>query len=685
MRSTFSKYIFCISIFLASFPFSYGQTLDEVLSNPYDHPYVSVNSVIFDHAMPLLVKDTDSAFYLIDTLINISQKYNQSNDISELYSLKAETCRLLDRPLDAKNYFLKAIQFSRNDSLGLVKYHAVLSELYLSLGKIDSSLYQIDKCSTLIDKNRDKSYYSNFKNTQGNIAFAQGHFISALDYYQDAENYAEANIAPLNIKIESYNLQAKTYFALRDYDQAISYLEKCIETISSDKNLKLSKCRYELKLATYLIAAERFDPAEKLLREVEICFADRDLPQTKISIHSSLARAFLGKGNLIAAQSNINLAKKYLPKVESFGIRISYFTTLGKVQTALGEYKSAQINLDEALKIAESAGADQHRLSVYGALKDLADKQDLVSQSLFEINRYYKLKDSLFSIQQTNLALDYEARYNRKEQEKSIAELNMINDVQGLKLKSQQKQFFWFALLLAGLIALLYMAYISYNRRKKNEEILSQKNKEISKALDSNELLLKEIHHRVKNNLQVVSSILSLQSRQIEDEGAKKVIKAGQDRIRSMALIHQNLHQSKDLLGVNTKSYLEELIFGLSRTYNIENDKIRVDVNVEDLKLDIDRIIPLGLIANELISNAMKYAFSEGESGSINVQLKNQESHISFSVRDNGKGMPKDFEINQSKSLGFRIVSAFTKKLKGEVSFPLIEKGTLVLIKIPNN
>lgn len=658
------------------------QTFQEVLNAPDDYSYQTVKSLILEEAMSKLVSDRDSAFVLIDSLISIAKNQKLVGELSGLYEMKAETYMMQDLPRAAKLNFLYAINQSQDSPKQELPLRIRLAYAYSSLGNQDSAYQNLNIAAQLMEEVKDSLYYPRLNMSLGSLAYLNGQYITALDYLRIAEENAVYGISPTLIKVECLALQAQIYSSLGDIDISISYLKKAIEILAEDGINLMSLNTYKTSLAGYYIILQEYDQAIAVLNEVEKYFGKRELPQKKLTLCSILADAYLGKNKLITANNIIVSGENYLPEVKRSFDLAKYYLIRGKVKTALGEYEDAHQSFSQLddLNLGKNI-----KLDLYLALKELAEKQNDTKKTLSYTKKYYQLKDSLFSIQQTNLALDYESRYNRKEQEKSISELNMINDIQSLKLQQQRKQFFWFAFLLAGLIALLYMAYLSYSRRKKNEEILSQKNSTITKALNNNELLLKEIHHRVKNNLQVVSSILSLQSRQIEDKSAKKVIKAGQDRIRSMALIHQNLHQSSDLLGVSTKEYLEELIFGLSKTYNLTNDQVKVEVDVQDLKLSIDLITPLGLIANELISNAMKYAFSEDQGGIINVKLTEDGQYLNFSVKDDGLGLPADFEINKSKSLGYRIVSAFTKKLKGEVLFPEVEKGTEVLIRIPSS
>src|SRR5690625_930343 len=154
---------------------------------------------------------------------------------------------------------------------------------------------------------------------------------------------------------------------------------------------------------------------------------------------------------------------------------------------------------------------------------------------------------------------------------------------------------------------------------------MKQKNEQISKTLRKKDILLKEIHHRVKNNLQVISSLLSLQSRQLESPQAREAMQSSRNRIKSMALIHQKLYQDEDLIGVEIAEYIDKLMLSLVKSYQTSTENIEIKTDIDSMKLEVDTIIPIGLIINELISNSFKYAFDAQKGGKLQVTLKKQE------------------------------------------------------------
>ena len=192
---------------------------------------------------------------------------------------------------------------------------------------------------------------------------------------------------------------------------------------------------------------------------------------------------------------------------------------------------------------------------------------------------------------------------------------------------------------------------------------------EIKAALGEKEVLLKEIHHRVKNNLQVISSLLSLQSSYTLGEAAQGFFQESRDRVRAMALVHEHLYQSSDLARINFNDYVRALLAQMSYSYDLPDRQIEVEIDVDEVALPIDTAIPCGLIINELMTNALKHAFPNGRAGRVYIALRpHAADSFELVVRDDGVGLPPDFDIAQSKSLGLQLVSTLTTQLKGTVT-----------------
>jgi two-component sensor histidine kinase len=208
----------------------------------------------------------------------------------------------------------------------------------------------------------------------------------------------------------------------------------------------------------------------------------------------------------------------------------------------------------------------------------------------------------------------------------------------------------------------------------------------IKKSLEEKQILLKEIHHRVKNNLQIICSLFNLQSKYIKNKQVLNILKQSQNRVRSMALIHEILYQSKDFARIDLPQYIKKLINELFIAYRINPNRISIHLKMDKIFISIDKAIPCGLIINELLSNALKYAFPPDfhNKGKIQIELyKKLKIGMKMVVSDNGVGMPEDFNMAESKSLGLHLVCILTEdQLGGKIQLDR-KNGTKFSIIFP--
>jgi PAS domain S-box-containing protein len=216
-----------------------------------------------------------------------------------------------------------------------------------------------------------------------------------------------------------------------------------------------------------------------------------------------------------------------------------------------------------------------------------------------------------------------------------------------------------------------------------NRDVTSKKQAEnqILSSLKEKEILLKEVHHRVKNNLQVISSLLKLQSEYINDKNDREIFRESQNRVRTMALIHEKLYRSHDLARIDFGDYVQNLTSSLLLTYNVNKHKIKLKYNIEKIFFDVDTAIPCGLLINELVSNCIKHAFGKDDSGEIKIELYTDEDNCySMIVKDNGKGFPETVDFRNTKTLGMQLVVTLADQLDAVVSMDN-HVGTSFLIK----
>lgn len=323
----------------------------------------------------------------------------------------------------------------------------------------------------------------------------------------------------------------------------------------------------------------------------------------------------------------------------------------------LREKEIVLLNIKDSLNAEklEQASMLRQRLLIENELKDSILKSEIANNELISH------ENDLKSRQLSNEKL-LQASLNRES---------------NLKDNQLQKEKRLRGMLYGGISSLLLCGVIIFLLYKKQRS----KNSIIQKQADDMQVLMKEIHHRVKNNLQVISSLLDLQSLSIKDEQASGAVKESKLRVQSMALIHQNLYSEGNIKGILMEDYIKKLVENLFHSYNIEPNKIKLITDIDYLNLDVDTVIPLGLILNELISNSLKYAFHEQENGEILVALKETQQQLKLQVKDNGCGFPPNLNKIKQESFGFNLIVAFSQKLKAKLDI-FNDNGACVAMSI---
>lgn len=330
--------------------------------------------------------------------------------------------------------------------------------------------------------------------------------------------------------------------------------------------------------------------------------------------------------------------------------------------------------LEKGWELANQVNSGNVKLKIAEISADLYSKLNRYDRA-FEFSQIAKeISEEINDQARTDAIAKMTTEFETERIEGQNTLLRETQQTQAAQLKQQNFVIF------GGIVVLfliIVIAAIIYRGRLR----IQKANVQIEKSLSEKELLLKEIHHRVKNNLQVVSSLLDLQSRGIENEEALATFTEGQNRVKAMALIHQKLYQNENLATINFEDYAKLLIGELGTIYqnghNIKTE-VRSDSHAE---FDIDVAVPLGLILNELISNAYKYAFNDLTEGELAVSIRSLgEGKHQLTIEDNGAGLPEAFDFDKAKSLGLRLVRRLAKQLYGSVTYSYDEGAKFVII-----
>ncbi len=509
----------------------------------------------------------------------------------------------------------------------------------------------------------------------GRFYYDQGRLGEALQQMLRSVEYRRKGELPLSSGL-IMNI-GSTFMESENFPKAISYFKTAIILANSGEDrFILGEEEVDRNIAdAYFSLGECFE------KSFEIDSAKRYLDKAlviseQLEDSSRIAKYYLQKGNIAKSSGSIDQALVNYEKALQFFViktgvnqQVLLLLKLAEGHIAYCDLHSIQPNqkylkyAQDAYQLATEAGLYDKRVRAAYLLFELHRRSGNYQQASTFAKEYMIIKDSLFTRDRSAIIADMQTKY---ETERIESQNRMLEDEKELQEARIQQQ----NLILIGVaivsIFLLVIAVLIYQSRKK----LHLSNQEIVKQNEEKDLLLKEIHHRVKNNLQVVSSLLDLQSRGIEDEKALSTFMEGQNRVKAMALIHQRLYQNKDLSTIDFAEYAKNLLSELGGIYEMtKNVKTNV-IASGNTHFDIDTAIPLGLILNELICNAYKYAFKGSSEGELRVHLDEHENgKYKLVVSDNGKGLPEGFDAKKAKSLGLRLVRRLSRQLHGEFEY----------------
>ncbi|MEZ5024496.1 MAG: histidine kinase dimerization/phosphoacceptor domain -containing protein [Chitinophagales bacterium] len=571
-----------------------------------------------------------------------------------------------------------------------------------------------DQLNSMSNTPKDSAEWGRLNYIYGASHRWQGNVTTALDYYQKNYDYYNRANDSINIAISAEFIGNINMF-LGNNLIAQEYLLKCADIYAAIGTPK-QRAGISKLLASFYLNIDQTDKAEEKYLDALQAFTIINDSAGMSSCNANLGLLYADLGAFEKAEEHLMRQKALnavFPTQREMGFHYDFLGVLRKRQ---GRLQEAYEESYKALKIREGLSSTynlcESKLSVGGILIELGRYEEAIDQlndvlefeehnSFNQQNRAHELlseayekekkykealehykaykagSDSIYNEESIQIIAEKDAAYKKKEQDAEISLLNLKNQVTQQKL-NKSKALITFSLIGLAIFSLLsFFIFLMYQKIK-------GKNVIIKKALSDKELLIQEIHHRVKNNLQIISSLLKLQSRYITDEKALEAIQDGRNRVQSMAILHKDLYKEDNVRGVNMKTYFSNLTQGIFNSYNLKNDKVALNLDIENVSLDVDTVIPIGLITNELISNSLKYAFTEGyDQAKIEVKLKEIDDHYELTVSDNGIGInDKILAQTTSNTFGQKMIKAFADKLKATVHISN-SNGTEVVINIP--
>lgn len=616
----------------------------------------------------LLVSCSCIAQSKIDSTKKLLQNSIQKNDVGEVayYLSNIGMLFLNSNQFDSAIFYYKKSLESSPELDPSLKASALngLGVSFNQKGYTDSSIYYYKPALYLYKQLKETNSTTAVEANLSIIYKNKGLYEDALEYAFSAISKLE-NRPPDRPLASCYNTVASVYLNLKDYNRALFFNRKALE-VRTKMGYPKGVGQSRNNLGEVFLVLGQYDSAlYHLLLAKEI----------KQKNGEPAAATLNNLGEVFAKTNRFKDAAEYFQQAltmhREMGDQIGQLKSLinlGDLSLLTADFRKAKIYLDESEKLSRQTGSLEYlKQSLEEKVKFYKAQRDFSNAFLYQ-QELLQVKDSLLNVGKAEALSSLQIKYETDKKEQHIKLLENEKSLQGIQLQSNRNWVRW--LIGSAVLLLIIIALIFYLFR------ISQRNKERV------ELLLKELNHRVKNNLQILSSLLVLQSNYIKDDDhAFQAIKSNEGRVNAMALIHKKLSINDRNQEINMKEYLPELVQYLVQSYGYPQHRLNLVLDIQEIKLAVDKAIPLGLVINELVSNACKYAFKEQTNPQLVVRL-NQEnkSEIKIEIEDNGIGF--EGSIDNPTSFGLKMVNMLAKELKAKVVFAT-NKGTQFKMIVP--
>ncbi|GGN12911.1 hypothetical protein GCM10010967_56170 [Dyadobacter beijingensis] len=479
-----------------------------------------------------------------------------------------------------------------------------------------------------------------------------------------------------------YNRIGITHYTLHEYAKAIENYENALRIAEKYKDIETIHI-VSANLGSPYLKLKKFGETARLLKKIELKY-----PAKEIRRRNWIDRTYI---NLYREQKQYDKADKYIDEILTIvngGMPVDQteliYTLLIEFYFARGDYASATkyVNLRRKLKLDNVRVA--YRSHLWQSRLDSINHQYLAA--LGEFQQYSVLRDSFFNESKSRQINQLEIIYETEKKEENIQALRKESVLHQKMLRQAslvQNITYVSIFLLLTVIGLLIYGYLLVKKNNKslaaNQEEIHNKNVSLGRLVSEKQWLMKEIHHRVKNNLHMIVGLLESQAEFLKGDEAKMALAESEHRIQSMSMIHQKLYQTENLTSIEISPYIHELVQYLKDCFK-SGYPVEFNLDIDQLDMNISQAIPLGLILNEAITNSLKYAFPDKRAARIDVSFKQTEpGHFALTISDNGIGLPKDFNINQVNSFGLTLILGLAQDLGGEVEI-VHKDGTTIRI-----
>lgn len=606
-----------------------------------------------------------------DTALPLPQKVEAATDSAWVDELRAwASTHRHTRPAQARRYAEKALALARdlNYTRGIGASLTTLGNLAYGRSDLDRAQAYYTKSQEAYEQMGDERALIRNRANLGNVHKNRGNLEQALTYYFEALEGLEQSDDTESQAVVLNNI-GNAHKNQGNLKQALTYFERATalsETL--DKPVPLA---YVLNnYGTALSEHGAYEQAHRHLRRALAISKEHGYQSYTACISNNLGFLFNKQGRYRRALAPLFTAERLSTALEEDGRLLLVYEELGKAYQGLSQHDRALHYAHESLTLARQVESTYHQMEAHRTLSNIYAAAQHYEQSLAHHRQYVAAKDSIFNTEKTRIITQMQTRYETEEKKRTIESLQHESRIQALQTAR------WRNRMIAGVGALLLLSgflFSRYRLKQRSNRLLEAKNEEIEaqrvaleQSLAEKNVLLREVHHRVKNNLQVISSLLNLQADAIDDASALAALRDTQSRVQAMALIHRRLHRKEDLPCIDMQNYIEGLSDFLLRAFNGKAQTIRCEVHAPNLELNADTAIPLGLILNELLSNALEHAFPDGAVGEIQVAMREiAPDHYELEVTDDGVGLPPHAHTDPLSGLGLQLVQQLSRQLEG--------------------
>lgn len=652
-------------------------SLERLHSNPDKYTPLQRVDIYQKHASSFFATDPDSAKAIYREMQQFGVQINDGFLIATALNSLAELYRMEGNYEITLPLYRDALQYLGAHPRTAYEVQGSLGTIFMLTNQLDSAAIYIDRSIALVREIKDTSGYAAAYLQRGVLFSRQKLYYSALNQFFKALDFSGYSDLALR-KSNTYQLIAECYDHVRDTENAIRYASLALE-VAKENGYKMMASEMHLKLGAYYQKQKDFELAESHYRQALPYQEEKGIAKALIAAYSNLGLMAVKGKDLAQARQYLDAASPLLSEDISDIHKSLYHTASGYLALHSGDLQASRQAFEHLLKIGNESGTESIRIEGYAGLLEVHRKLRNFGTALAYSDTLKALHTQIDLAFQNNTMLDLESKYESNIKNSEIAKLSALQEVQTLQLAQRHKHLMYTIIGLMLTLAALSAFWFAFVTKSRSNKHLEVKNAQLSEALANNKMLVKEIHHRVKNNLQVVSSLLNLQSRFETDNTVLRAINTGKYRVQSMSLLHQNLYLNEDLHSVTVKKYFEELAKYLVRGYPLNGKEVNLTLDIEDITLDVDTVVPMGLICNELITNSLKYAYPNTTNCELFVGLKEANGKIRLVVRDNGIGTPFTELPEKSTSMGIQLIKSFAHKLKATIEIDNFEGAEVKL------